>query len=49
MKAIAFAVLAFAAVVPSVATLLPKQQVQHCSVAEWIWDTMVGGIGCTVP
>jgi hypothetical protein len=49
MKSIAFATAAFALVLPSITMLLPKQQVQQCSVTEWIWDTFVGGIGCTLP
>jgi hypothetical protein len=49
MKSIAFAVAAFAIVLPSIATLLPKQEVRACSAAEWIWDTLVQDIGCTAP
>jgi hypothetical protein len=49
MKSIAFAVAAFAVVLPSVAALLPKHEVRACSAAEWIWDTLVQDIGCTAP
>ena len=30
------------------ASILPQQKAVKCSAAEWIWDTLVQDIGCTV-
>jgi hypothetical protein len=48
MKQMMIVVALIAGSLPAVASVLPKQQVQKCSVAEWIWDTLVQDIGCTL-
>ena len=38
-----------ATLAPLLSFALPAQQVRPCSAAEWIWDTLVQDIGCTLP
>lgn len=49
MKTIGLAFALAAALAPTLSFVLPKQQVRPCSAAEWIWDTLVQDIGCTLP
>lgn len=47
MKQFLSAAAALGVLVSVTTSLLPQPQVQRCSVAEWIWDTLVQDIGCS--